>query len=47
MLLLDARSVQLFVYGVVGATLLGAIVFAASTLYERFRDRNRGEANRS
>jgi hypothetical protein len=46
MLLLDARSVQLFVFGVVGATVLGAIVFAAATLYDRYRNADRKDPNR-
>ena len=40
MLLLDARSVQLIVFGVVGATILGAIVFVAATLYDRFHNKD-------
>jgi len=46
MLLLDARSVQLLVFGAVGAALLGVIAFAAALLYERFHDKGRQDPTR-
>jgi hypothetical protein len=36
MLLLDARSVQMLVFGIVGAVLLGVAAFAVATLQDRF-----------
>jgi hypothetical protein len=46
MLLLDARSVQLLVFGAVGVALLGAIAFAVAMLYERLQDKNRKDTAR-
>jgi hypothetical protein len=46
MLLLDARSVQLLVFGAVGAAFLGVIAFAVAVLYQRFQDKNRQDPSR-
>ena len=46
MLLLDARSVQLLVFGAVGVALLGVISFAVAVLYERFQDKDRKDPAR-